>query len=100
MRDRLQVGTTGASASREDYPCYTLKIRSGCEGGGKGPLIQTNKSATLSCNNDQYLFVPKKCFNQVSQSAVYKEDTKSVSLTCCGGSYGGGSECLVIDERK
>ena len=59
--------------------------------GGKGPLIQTNKSATLSCNNDQYLFVPKKCFNQVSQSAVYREDTKSVSLTCCGGSYGGGA---------
>ena len=37
---------------------YTLKIRSGCEGGGKGSLIQKNKSATLSCNNDQYLFQP------------------------------------------
>ena len=31
--------------------------------GGKGPLIQTNKSATLSCNNDQYLFVPSICLN-------------------------------------
>ena len=37
----------------------TLKIRSGCEGGGKGALIQENKSATLSCNNDQTLFQPK-----------------------------------------
>ena len=57
----------------------TLKIRSGCEGGGKGcgspvetsakqkhrpsrqarPLIQENKSATLGCNNDQTVFVPK-----------------------------------------
>ncbi|MDD2980931.1 MAG: DNA (cytosine-5-)-methyltransferase [Hespellia sp.] len=37
----------------------TLKIRSGCEGGGKGALIQDNKSATLSCNNDQTVFVPK-----------------------------------------
>ena len=36
----------------------TLKIRSGCEG-GKGALIQDNKSATLGCNNDQALFVPK-----------------------------------------
>ena len=35
-----------------------MKIRSGCEGGGKGPLIQENKSATLSCNNDQTLFEP------------------------------------------
>lgn len=37
----------------------TLKIRSGCEGGGKGALIQDNLSATLATNNDQTLFVPK-----------------------------------------
>ena len=37
----------------------TLKIRSGCDGGGKGALIQENKSATLGCNNDQTVFVPK-----------------------------------------
>ena len=37
---------------------YTLKIRSGCDGGGKGALVQTDKSATLSCNNDQTVFVP------------------------------------------
>ena len=37
---------------------YTLKIRSGCEGGGKGALIQEDKSATLATNNDQYLFQP------------------------------------------
>ena len=28
------------------------------DGGGKGALIQENKSATLSCNNDQTLFEP------------------------------------------
>ena len=37
----------------------TLKIRSGCEGGGKGPLIQENMSATLATSNDQTLFAPK-----------------------------------------
>ena len=37
----------------------TLKIRSGCEGGGKGPLLQEDKSATLACGNDQTLFQPK-----------------------------------------
>ena len=37
---------------------YTLKIRSGCEGGGKGALIQEDKRATLATNNDQYLFQP------------------------------------------
>lgn len=37
----------------------TLKIRSGCEGGGKGALVQDNISATLSTSNDQTVFVPK-----------------------------------------
>ena len=37
---------------------YTLKIRSGCEGGGKGALVQTELSATLSTLQDQTLFQP------------------------------------------
>ncbi len=37
----------------------TLKIRSGCEGGGKGALVQEDLSATLGTHNDQTLFVPK-----------------------------------------
>lgn len=34
----------------------TLKIRSGCDGGGKGALMQIDKSATLGTRNDQTLF--------------------------------------------
>lgn len=37
---------------------YTMKIRSGREGGGKGALVQTEKSATLSTLQDQTLFQP------------------------------------------
>ena len=37
----------------------TLKIRSGCEGGGKGALIQDDLSATLGTHNDQTVFVPR-----------------------------------------
>lgn len=37
---------------------YTMKIRSGCAGGGKGALVQTEKSATLSTLQDQTLFQP------------------------------------------
>lgn len=62
--------TMTLAAARPDHhhlPCalipYTLKIRSGCEGGGKGALIQEDKSATLSCNNDQTLFVPTQTEN-------------------------------------
>lgn len=59
-----KTGTLRAQANHppcvleEDVP-KTLKIRSGCEGGGKGALIQENISATLATNNDQTLFVPK-----------------------------------------
>ena len=35
---------------------YTLKIRSGCAGGGKGALVQTEKVGTLSTLQDQTLF--------------------------------------------
>jgi len=37
---------------------YTLKIRCGKEGGGKGALVQEDLSATLATNNDQTLFAP------------------------------------------
>lgn len=35
---------------------YALRERAGKAGGGKGPLIQTNKSGTLSSVNDQVIF--------------------------------------------
>lgn len=35
---------------------HTLKIRSGCAGGGKGALVQTEKTGTLSTLQDQTLF--------------------------------------------
>ena len=69
MCNGLQMGTTRTSDSREDnsLPCYTLKIRGGCDTylktdgklgtAGKGPLIQTEVSATLGVTQDQTLFV-------------------------------------------
>lgn len=40
-------------------PAYTMKIRSGCEGGGKGPLVQNDLSATLATHQDQTVFAPR-----------------------------------------
>lgn len=63
----------------------TLKIRAGCEGGGKGALVQDTKSATLACNNNQTVFVPKvygicaKDSNSMKSSnphsGIYEADT-------------------------
>ena len=39
-------------------PAIAMRMRSGCEGGGKGPLLQIEKSGTLATGNDQYLFDP------------------------------------------
>ena len=53
----VQTLTSRMGTGGNNVP-LVMKIRSGCEGGGKGPLIQENKFATLSCNNDQTLFEP------------------------------------------
>ena len=50
----------------------TLEIRGGCEGGGKGTLIQDDKSATLACNNDQVLFQPTYC---IQGNCIDRADT-------------------------
>ena len=76
----------------------TLKIRSGCEGGGKGPIIQDDKSATLSCNNDQTVFVPVQAYGICSKdsnamksdnphSGFYEAET-SRTLDANGGNPG------------
>jgi DNA (cytosine-5)-methyltransferase 1 len=52
-----RAGTGGGNVPMVAVP-VTLKIRSGCDGGGKGALIQRDKSATLGCSNDQTLFQP------------------------------------------
>lgn len=83
-----RMGTGGNNVPlvmSDEEPPVTLKIRSGCEGGGKGALIQEDKSATLSCNNDQTVFVPKaygicsKDSNAMKSdnphSGVYEADT-------------------------
>ena len=63
-----RMGTGGGNVP------LVMKIRSGCEGGGKGPLIQTDKSATLSCNNDQTLFEPKAYGICSKESNAMKSD--------------------------
>ncbi|WP_294157782.1 DNA (cytosine-5-)-methyltransferase [uncultured Selenomonas sp.] len=53
-----QSGAEAAGGEIKETP-KTLQIRAGCEGGGKGPLVQDDKSATLTCVNSQTLFQPK-----------------------------------------
>ena len=54
----------------QELPPQTLKIRSGCEGGGKGAQVQVEKSATLGCNNDQTVFVPYGICSKASHAML------------------------------
>ena len=63
-------------------PAYTLKIRSGCEGGGKGALVQNDLSATLATHNDQTLFAVDQ---GGGKSAANILDNVSPTMTCTHG---------------
>lgn len=92
----LRAGDVPAAVSLNETP-KTLKIRSGCEGGGKGALIQDDKSATLGCNNDQTVFVPTAfgiCSDKSNSmqssnphSGIYEADT-SRTIDANGGNPG------------
>lgn len=47
---------TEATAPTEAPTSYAVRIRGGCDGGGKGALVQTEKSGTLGTGNDQTIF--------------------------------------------
>lgn len=55
---RYGTGGNNVPIVTEQLSSYTLQIRAGCEGGGKGALIQVEKSATLSTVQTQTLFTP------------------------------------------
>lgn len=104
VHDREPNGERGGGGADRGV-AYTLKIRSGCEGGGKGALIQENLSATLATNNDQYLFVPVAYgFDQGATRDVGKlfleEQSKTLTNGSCPGHHNGVViEQLVLDDQ-
>lgn len=95
------LSTFGTGGNNQPFVVQTpktLKIRSGCEGGGKGALIQEDKSATLGCNNDQTLFVPKvygicaKDSNAMKSSNPNSGFYEATTSRCLDGN-GGNPSC-------
>ena len=89
----------------------TLKIRSGCEGGGKGALIQNNKSATLSTSNDQTVFVPKaygicshtsnSMLSSNPNSGIYEAETsRTLDCNAVNPSANQGGIAVVFDGKQ
>ena len=84
-------GSTGAD-DREGALPYTLKIRSGCEGGDKGALVQEDLSATLATNNDQYLFQP------IGYNGYNATETGHNGVVYAVDQGGGKSQANVTEE--
>ncbi len=99
QRQGTSSDTEGGIASddrKREIP-YTLKIRSGCEGGGKGALVQEDLSATLSTNNDQYLFQTLCVENHPADSRVSIDDSGKVQTLTSRMRTGGGNVPMVME---
>ena len=83
LTGRMGTGGNNTPLVADPEP-MTLKIRCGKEGGGKGPLVQKDMSATLATNNDQTLFRP------VGFDRYNGDLTGDISqtLNACAGSSG------------
>lgn len=44
------------AGAAQDGASYAVRIRGGCDGGGKGALVQEDKSGTIGTGNDQTIF--------------------------------------------
>ena len=87
----------GGIAILEAVP-YTLKIRSGCEGGGKGALIQKDMSATLATNNDQYLFQPICMATQQGGAEIM--ENKCPTITAAAGMSGNNQPVVAYSVEN
>lgn len=87
---------TEAPAPTEAPTSYAVRIRGGCDGGGEGALVQTEKSGTLGTGNDQTIFCMatqqggaelRTGGNQVP--LTYQDVTGTLSPGAHAGSYNG-----------
>ena len=75
---------TEAPAPTEAPTSYAVRIRGGCDGGGKGALVQTEKSGTLGTGNDQTIF----CMATQQGGAELRTDDRAPTLTAAAGMSG------------
>ena len=64
----------------------------GCDGGGKGALVQTEKSGTLGTGNDQTIF----CMATQQGGAELRTDDRAPTLTAAAGMSGNNQPVICI----
>lgn len=83
------LAESGAARERfagnaESGASYAVRIRGGCDGGGKGALVQEDKSGTLGTGNDQTIF----CMATQQGGAEVRRDDRAPTLTASAGMSG------------
>lgn len=74
----------GFAEDAESGASYAVSIRCGCDGGGKGALVQTEKSGTLGTGNDQTIF----CMATQQGGSELRTDDQAPTLTAAAGMSG------------
>ena len=89
-----ESGTEGErpSADAESGAAYAVRIRGGCDGGGKGALVQTEKSGTIKAGNDQTLF----CMATQQGGAEVRSDDRAPTLTASAGMSGNNQPVICL----
>ena len=82
----------GPAAGAESGAAYAVRIRGGCDGGGKGALVQTKKSGTIKAGNDQTLF----CMATQQGGAEVRNDDRAPTLTASAGMSGNNQPVICI----
>lgn len=77
----------GFAETAEAGASYAVRIRGGCDGGGKGALVQTEKSGTLGTGNDQTIF--QSCITPWDFQSMRIFATSGEAPTLQGGNGGG-----------
>lgn len=97
-------GNTSESGASRERPAgaveagtsYAVRIRGGCEGGGKGALVQTEKSGALGTGNDQTLF----CMATQQGGAEILANDKAPTLTAAAGMSGNDQPVVIPINDK
>lgn len=82
----------GFAETAEAGASYAVRIRGGCDGGGKGALVQTEKSGTLGTGNNQTIF----CMATQQGGAELRTDDRAPTLTAAAGMSGNNQPVVAI----
>lgn len=93
-RDPPEGGTAReeTAGGAENCSAYAVRIRGGCDGGGKGALVQTENSGTLGTGNDHTIF----CMATQQGGAEIRTDNRCPTLTASAGMSGNNQPVICL----